>query len=128
MSFATAQRTFAKQAAAHRAASYGGTVEDGTCDANGNNLSVSVNGTATPFRAAFSVFANERAAMDAGFERTCQARALIPDSLDLTLAIGDVITALASGEGFVAGDTFIINWTLKNPIAAETRIGMRKTQ
>lgn len=83
-------------------------------------------------RLAFSVFANAREAVDAGFEANCQARAFIPDSLGLTLSADPAhptdFTALVAGEGYAIGNVFRVVWFLKNPAAAETRVGLRKRQ
>lgn len=84
--------------------------------------------TGLKFRAAFSIFANERQALDEGFEKNAQARVMIPDSIGITLSLGQEFTMLNDGEGYVAGDVFRVIWFLKNPLARETRVALRKLQ
>lgn len=83
-------------------------------------------------RIPFSIFSNAREAVDAGFNADVQARAFVPDALGLTLSSDPAnptdLTALVSGEGYAVGDVFRVIWFLKNPAAAETRVGLRKRQ
>lgn len=121
-------RGFAARAAAARAAWFD-SAGDGDC-ASLNFSYTAADGTVIKFRAPFTLFANQREAMDAGFQPNVQARLMLPLALGVPLSSDPAaptdFTALTAGDGFVAGDVFRVVWFLRHPAAAETRVGLRK--
>lgn len=125
MSFAAAVRRFSRQGARHAAAVYGGNVDDGTCDATGNNLQVVTTGK--KFRTPFNVFQNEAQAVELGFSHRVQASMSLPRSLGIAVTVE--IDGGSSGTEFTwlaTGEVFRVISAKSDPATGTQKIGLRR--
>lgn len=124
--FAASAKRFANQGARHTAAVYGGNPDDGSCDAQGNNLQL-VGGSARKFRAAFNILRNEAQAIEMGFSHLVQAAISLPAALKIPVTVE--IDGGASGTEFVylpTGDTYRVTSAKGDPITGNQRLGLRR--
>jgi hypothetical protein len=91
MSFASAVTRFATQAAAERTQIFSGEV-----NASGNNLQIG----STPFRAAFTLVTTGYELLPHGKHVRCDAKFLLPASVDVTLTVNTTVTHLPTGDVF----------------------------
>ena len=103
MSFANSARRFAQQVGRERAQIFGGTEADGTCLADGSNLSFESNGAVRRFRAAFQE-RTSRELVEHGEQLVVGAVVSIPQSLNLGLVLGSRLTHLSTGKIYVVED------------------------
>lgn len=121
MSFATATRRFAAQAAQARADLFGGTAADRTADAQGNNLQIV--GAGTKFRAAFSRLQTAIDVVSHGSHFRCTAKISLRRDLGIAVDETTQILHLTTGEKYE-----VVQIGVDTAIAAELPILLRRLE
>lgn len=123
MSFAKSARRFARIGSRHDAALYGGQKEDGTCDADGFNLSIS----GTKFREPFAIIRDEAQALDLGFSHNVQATITLPRCSGITVVIETDGGQPATEFTYLpTGDVYRVVSQKVSPLTGKNRLGLRR--